>query len=364
MPEPSSRLVSLDAFRGATIASMILVNNPGSGEIYAPLKHSVWHGWTFTDLIFPFFLWIAGVAMTFSFARRLEQGAEQGAARGGLLLHALRRSALIFALGLLLNGFPYYNLSTLRIPGVLQRIAICTFFAAVVFLYIGLKGRVAVIVALLAAYTGLMALDGGSYDKGSNFAARIDQMLLAGHMYAASRTWDPEGIVSTLPAIATTLFGILTGMLLRSSRTQSEKTVWLFVAGNALIAAGLVLDPFQPINKSLWTASFSLFMAGMASVGFAFFYWIVDVLGLRRWVRPFVIYGLNAIVVYAASGVLARLMGAIHVGGESLKAVIFRNLFAPLASPLNASLLYALTDVLVLYAVAYVMYRRNWFITL
>jgi predicted acyltransferase len=363
------RLVSLDVFRGATIAAMILVNNPGDWTaVYAPLRHAQWHGWTFTDLVFPFFLWIVGVAMTLSFAKRVERGDN----RGRLLVHTARRAAIIFALGLFLNGFPFFHLATWRIPGVLQRIAVCYLIAAVIFLFTSWRGQAIWTLSLLVGYWMLMTLvpapgiSAGSLEKGANLAQYIDGLVLGKHMWAVTRTWDPEGIISTLPAIATTLFGILTGHVLRSARTAAEKTAWMFFGGNALVFAGLVMNVWMPINKNLWTSSFSVFMAGMALIVFACCYWLVDVKGYRSWSRPFAIYGMNAIAVYVLAGMLETLLDVIHVSGPpkpvSLHGFLYQHLFAPLMSPVNASLLWAACCVLAVYLVAYGMYRRKWFI--
>lgn len=363
------RLVSLDVFRGATIAAMILVNNPGTwAAVYPPLRHAEWHGWTFTDLVFPFFLWIAGVAMTLSFAKRVARGDN----RWRLFLHTLRRSAIIFGLGLLLNGFPYFSLETWRIPGVLQRIAVCYLLAAAIFLLTNWRGQVLWTVGLLAAYWMLMTLvpvpglGPGWLEKGANLAQYVDGLVLGRHMWAQTGTWDPEGIVSTLPAIATMLFGVLTGHLLRSARSAEEKTAWMFFSGNALVFAGLVMNVWLPINKNLWTSSYSVFMAGMALNVLACCYWLVDVKGYRAWAKPFAIYGMNAIAVYVLAGVLEGALGAIRLAGParpvSLQDFLFQHLFAPLASPRNASLLWALCFVLAIYSVAWFMYRRKWFV--
>ena len=354
----TSRVLSLDIFRGATIASMILVNDPGSWEaVYAPLLHADWHGWTFTDTVFPFFLWIVGVSLTLSFARRVERGGD----RGRLPLHVLRRSALIFGLGLLLNGFPRYDLATIRIPGVLQRIAICYLAASVIFLFTKTtRARVLWIAGLLAGYWVLMmGVGGGVLTAEDNFSARVDRMLLSGHMWSQTKTWDPEGTVSTLPSIATVLFGVLCGTLLRSRLTPEQKTSWMFLAGNLLIFAGLMLSTWMPVNKKIWTASFSVFMAGLSFVVFACWYWLVDVQGWRRGTRPLMIYGMNAIAVYVFAGVLARTLGMTGAG-----AWAFANVYAPLAPAKLASLLYAVTFVLVCYSLAWIMYKRNWFVRL
>jgi predicted acyltransferase len=363
------RLVSLDVFRGATIAAMILVNNPGTwGAVYPPLRHAEWHGWTFTDLVFPFFLWIAGVAMTLSFAKRFERGDD----RRRLFLHTLRRSAIIFGLGLLLNGFPSFSFETWRVPGVLQRIAVCYLVAAAIFLLTNWRGQVLWTAGLLAAYWMLMTLvpvpglGPGWLEKGANLAQYVDGLVLGRHMWAQTQTWDPEGVITTLPAIATMLFGVLTGHLLRSARGAVDKTAWMFFSGDALLVAGLAMNVWLPINKNLWTSSYAVFMAGLALNVLAFCYWLVDVKGHRAWAKPFAIYGMNAITVYVLAGVLEGGLGAIPLAGPgrpvSLQEFLFEHLFAPLASPRNASLLWALSFVLVIYCVAWFMYRRKWFV--
>ena len=395
---PAGRLMSLDVFRGVTIASMMLVNNPGSwSAAYPPLLHAEWHGWTFTDTVFPFFLWIVGVAVTLSTSRRLEAGQS----RAELFLHALRRAAIIFALGFGLNSFGYFidgsllglgcgewlhqYATNVRIPGVLQRIAICYLIATLVFLRTSIRGQAIWTGSFLVGYWLLMAFApfpvnvhgetrwiAGVLEKGDNFAAYVDNLVLNGpvigtHVWKVAKTWDPEGIVSTLPAIATCLFGILTGHLLRLKRTDAEKTAWLLVGGALLMWLGLLMDLALPINKSLWTSSYSVFMAGLAMVCFGVYYWLIDVQGWRTWARPFAIYGMNAIAVFVLSGVIGRILLTIIVptGLEtslSLQAWLFQKMFAPLAGPINASLLWALAFVLLLYLVAWAMYRKKWFV--
>jgi len=366
----SSRLLSLDVFRGATIASMMLVNNAGTwSAVYPPLRHAQWHGWTFTDTIFPFFLWIAGVSMTFSFAKRLERDDS----RAGLLTHTLQRAAIIFLLGFFLNLFPLFQFSTVRIPGVLQRIGVCFLIAGAIFLFTRVRGQIAWTAGLLIVYCALMKLapvpgfGAGVFEKEGNFAQYIDQLVLSGHMWASSKTWDPEGLVSTLPAIATLLFGILTGHLLRSRLNPESKTAWLLVMGNLLIGAGLIWAWWLPINKSLWTSSYSLLMAGMAANVFGCCYWLVDIKGYQRWSRPLAIYGMNAITVYVLAALLAKLSSFIKVTGADGNQVtaakwVFDHIYVPLASPVNASLLYALTYVAIFYGVSWFMYRMKWFV--
>jgi predicted acyltransferase len=375
----SQRLLSLDAFRGATIAGMIMVNNPGTwSAIYPQLRHAAWHGWTFTDFIFPFFLWIVGVAMTLSFAKRVESGA----AKGKLVAHVVRRAVIIFALGLFLAGYPFgllfdhkFSFDVIRIPGVLQRIALCYLIASVIYLYTGLRGQILWLVGLLAGYwllVWLVPVPGYGvwfFEPLGNLCWWVDSHILAGHTWRGSPVpgFDPEGIVSTIPAIATTLFGVLTGRWLRTEKSKEEKTVWMFVFGNALLLLGAILDMWMPINKQLWTSSYSIFMAGWALVCLAMFYWLIDVKGYRKWATPFVIYGMNAITVFVLAGVVGRTMGLIKVAMPDgtqlpLQAYIFQTYFLSIASPINASLLYALAFIFVMFLVVWFMYWRKWFV--
>ncbi len=361
----AQRLASLDVFRGITIASMMMVNNAGDWQhIYTPLEHAEWHGWTFTDTVFPFFLWIVGVAMTLSFARRIERGDS----RGRLALHVVRRAAMIFGIGLVMSGFPYDHLDRIRIPGVLQRIAICYLIAGLIFLYTRVRGQVLWLTGCLAVYWILMTLvpvpgvGAGHLDPENNFSAYVDRLFLSGHMYSQTKTWDPEGTISTLPAIATALFGILTGHLLRLKREPAERAVWIFASGNLLIFLGLVLSAWMPINKKIWTTPYSIFMAGLAAVCFAMCYWLVDLNGWRRWTRPFAIYGMNAIAVYIMAGLVSRILNLIKIGGVTLQKAIYTNVFAPLADPYTASMLYGIAFSFTLFLVAWFMYRRGWFL--
>ncbi len=356
----ASRLVSLDAFRGLTIAFMVLVNTPGDGEhVYAPLRHATWHGWTPTDVVFPSFMWIAGLAMTLSFGRRLASGAM----RSDLMRQTFRRSLILYALGLLVYAYPAFDLPTLRLMGVLQRIAICTCAAAAIWLTTGVRGRIAWLFALLAVYWALMAFvpvpgyGAGRLDVEGNFAHYVDRIVLGRHNYESTGTWDPEGIVSTLPAIATVLLGTLAGDVMAASRSMGHRLRSLLAIGVVLIAAGLICDVWLPINKKLWTSSFALFMAGFDFVLFAGFAWAVDVRGWQRPVRPFVVLGMNAIAVYMVSELLETQLRVMR-----LREALYVRVFAPLASPLNASLLYALAYTLLMFVVAWTLYRRQWFL--
>jgi len=357
-PPAAPRLISLDVFRGATMALMVLVNNPGDGaHAYGPLQHSDWNGWTLTDTVFPSFLWIVGVAITISLGKRMAAGA----ARGHLFAQALRRAAILYVLGLIVYAYPF-SLSTQRLLGVLQRIAICYLIASVIYLTAGIRGQLIWIVSLLVVYWLIMKLvpvpgyGAGDLDVGHNLANYVDKIVLGRHNYSSTKTWDPEGIVSTLPAIATALFGIIAGHILRMRRQLAERATWLFLIGNVLIAAGLVAAIWLPINKKLWTSSFSVFMAGLDFVVFAICLWLVDGRGFKRAGKPLAIMGMNAITVYMISELLDEALSVLH-----WRVPLYRAVFAPLASAMNASLLYAMAYTALLWLIAYGMYRRGWY---
>jgi predicted acyltransferase len=363
------RLVSLDAFRGAVMALMVLVNDPGDGaHVYRPLEHAEWHGWTPTDVVFPSFLWIVGVAITLSLQKRLDAGAS----RSKLFLQAARRAVILFVLGEILYLYPAFDMSTQRIMGVLQRIAICYLIAVGIYLTTRVRAQMIWIAGLLISYWLIMILvpvpgyGAGRLDMEGNLAHYVDRLVLGTHNYRWTKTWDPEGVVSTIPAIATALLGIMAGHVLRIKRSLSERTTWMFIAGNLLIAVGLICDIWLPINKKLWTSSFALFMAGLDFVILAMFIWVIDGVGWKRATRPFVIMGMNAIAIYMASEVLNEILSAIqwHAGARTLNLYSWlnSNLFGWWLSPINASLAFALSYTLLMYLVAYGMYKRGWFL--
>lgn len=364
----TDRLTSLDVFRGLTIAAMILVNNPGSWDfIYGPLKHAEWHGWTPTDLIFPFFLFIVGVSITLALARRV---ASRGSKRD-LYWKIARRTLIIFTLGLVLAGFPSYHLSTIRLPGVLQRIAICYFCAALIFLKTGWKSQGIIAASLLLFYWALMTLipvpgfGAGNLSMEGNLAAYIDRTLLSGHIWKP--LYDPEGLLSTIPAVATTLCGVLTGHWLRAQPSPPEKVAAMFVAGAAGVVGGWAWDFWFPINKALWTSSYVLLAAGMALQLLALCYWLIDLKGYRRWALPFLIFGVNALAVYFLAELFSNIISLITFtradGGRlDLKTLIFQHLSASWFSPLNASLLFALSMVLIWLGLMAMLYRQRIFI--
>lgn len=378
----NDRLISLDAFRGFTIASMVLVNNPGDwNNAYSQLLHAKWHGWTFTDWIFPFFLFIVGVSMVFSISKRpIEVGK-----RSSAVFSLWKRAAIICFIGLALNFVPNFSFETQRIPGVLQRIGLCIAVAAPIVVLLGWRAWLVAILAFFVVYTVPMLLvpvvgdDGiiaaGRLEAGKDFGAMIDRALLSGHLWAAAKTWDPEGLWSTLPAVATVLFGALTGKWLLTAETPSEKTVWMLLIGLLLVWIGSMLDVLlMPINKPLWTVSYSVFMAGWALVVIAAFYWLMDACGVarvidhaRRLFLPFTIFGMNALFIFAFSGLVAKALFAVKLGDASGTAKSLKShLYAPIAalpiSPVNASLAFALLFSFAMFMVAWFMWKKQWFV--
>jgi len=361
------RLSSLDALRGLTIAGMILVNNPGSWDhVFAPLRHAEWHGWTPTDLVFPFFLFIVGVSISLSFSRKIERSIENRP----LYFKIIKRSLILFALGILLALIPRFNFATLRIPGVLQRIALCYLFSSLLFLKTGTKGRAIASLFLLAFYWLIMKLipvpgyGAGILSYEGNLCSYIDSKLLAGHLYKP--TFDPEGILSTLPAISTSLLGTLTGDWLRSSKTILQKTIGIFAGGILFTLSGLLLHPLFPINKQLWTSTYVLFTAGLALLLLGACYGVMEVMKIRKWAWPFLVFGTNAIAVYAGSTLMVKLMALINVsaGGKvlPLKTYIYNDLLAPWAGPFNGSLLYPFFLIILWLGIMVPFYRKKIFI--
>ncbi len=363
-----NRLIFLDVFRGLTIAGMVLVNNPGSwAHIYWPLEHAEWNGWTPTDLIFPFFLFIVGVAIPLAFGKRIERGDS----RRALFLKVLYRSAIIFLLGEFLAGFPYFHFSTIRIPGVLQRIAVCYFFASIIYLTTRPRTLVIIALALLVVYWLLMthvAAPGyyvGDLSKEGSLASYIDRRVFGPHIWKQGIVYDPEGLLSTMGALATTLFGVLTGNLLRSKdKTPIEKVAHMFIAGVCCVIVGWAWNAWFPINKSLWTSSYVFFTGGLALQFLALCYWLIDIKGYRAWTKPFVIFGVNAIVLFVGTGVMARLMGLIKIpradgSRPSVWGYIYNNAYASWLAPNRASLAFAISFILLWLFFMWLLYRKN-----
>lgn len=363
------RIRSLDAFRGLTVAAMILVNNPGSwAHIFPPLAHAEWHGWTPTDLIFPFFLFIVGVSLVVAFARREAAGATPAS----LARKALLRGGLIVLVGLLLSGFPRYELATLRIPGVLQRIGVVYALTALVYLHFGPRQRRWIAAGLLVGYWLLLSLlappggVAGDLSRDGNLGAWLDRLLLGGHLWTP--TFDPEGILSTLPAVATCLLGTFAGERLLSDRPEGDRTTGLLLSGAALVVAGLAWDAWFPINKSLWTSSYVLFTGGIAFQALAACHWAIDVRGRDAWAGPAYVLGTNALFAFVFSGLLARGLALWRMTGAEapvpVRDWLFQTWLTRLGDPRIGSLLYALANLAVVLLVTGLLYRRRWFIRL
>ncbi len=377
------RLVSLDAFRGFTIAGMLLVNNPGDwGNLYPQLAHAEWHGWTFTDWIFPFFLFISGLSMVLAIHAKHGDAPRDSATNRALLLNLWRRAGTIFLLGLFLNFVPAFDLSTLRIPGVLQRIGLCAALAAPLVVYGSWRVQLWALIGACVVYTLLMlfvpvpdangVVHVGSLVAGQDTGAYIDRLLLSGHLWAKAKTWDPEGLLSTLPAVGSLLAGVLTAHAMRLNATGAEKTVWMLLAGLLALWVGQMMHSvFMPINKSLWTPSYMVFMTGWAWIVFGAFYWLMDMCNheavrdrARAWLKPFTIYGMNAIFLFALSSLVAKALNTIKIGepAVALKPWLYGGIKAIGLAPVNSSLLFALLFNLCFFGIAVLMWRKRWFV--
>jgi len=367
-----ARLVSLDAFRGLTMAGMVIVNNPGDwGNVYPPLLHATWNGCTPTDLIFPFFLFIVGVSITLS----------RGTMGDPWMI--VKRAVVIFGLGMLLTLYPRWDFSVVRIPGVLQRIAFCYLAAAFLFRWTApsqgnddarrvAHGRRLLVwaAALTLGYWGVMMLVpapggvAGDLTPDGNLGAYLDRTIFGAHLWSQSKTWDPEGLLSTVPAIATTLLGGMAGLWLGSRASGARKAMGLLGAGIVGIGIGLAWSLVFPLNKALWTSSYVWFTAGAAAVFLAFCYALIDLRGWKAWSWPFVILGRNAIALFVLSGLMTKFLSFHKVSGPdgnpvSMLRYIYTTWFVPLAEPVNASLLFALANLAVLFVVLWLMDRKG-----
>jgi predicted acyltransferase len=356
---------SIDVFRGAIIVAMILVNSQFSHEFAnPPFVHAKWNGWSFADTIFPCFLFIVGVSLTLSTASRMER-------RTQLVSHALRRSLLIFTCGIIIDflripsrEFPFVGFQDhIQLSGVLQKIAICYLAAFLIYLWGGLRGVVVGIIGLNLVYLGLLYLypvpgcGAGSLHVNCNFPGYLDEVVLDGFRWN-SAAFDPDGLGTVLPAITSVLFGVLAGQFLnRHRKPQWHRLLQLAGIGIILIAAGELLSIWVPINKQLWTPSFAVFTSGLAATGVACTIWLLEGRLFGHWLRPFEIFGMNAIAAYLISRLVAN-VPRLHIMGRPL----YVNILAPLASPGNASLLFAIVVLSFVYAVVWLMNRRGWYI--
>ena len=377
----TNRLLSLDAFRGITIAAMILVNTPGSwGYVYAPLRHADWHGWTPTDLIFPFFLFIVGVAMTFSIQTLI--GVDF---KSEIYKKVIKRSVILFLLGVLLNFYPFgipftsdgwsnFSFSSIidtfldiRIMGVLQRIALCYLFTSIMIIHLTRRDQFYAAFGLLAVYAIAILLY-GHLTLEDNLARTIDlAIFFPANMYSVRGIpFDPEGLFSTIPAIVTTLSGVFVGNLLRGHLSPKEKATQLVLWGLAGILLGNGLNILIPINKQLWTPSYVFLTSGWACLILALFYWLMDIKKTNLWAKPFIVFGSNSLFLFFASGILVRTLFRIKIATEettlSLYSWLYNSFFVPWAGELNGSLFFAITWILLWLGVLWLFYVKKIFI--
>lgn len=369
------RLQSLDVFRGLTVAGMLLVNQPGDwGAIYPPLEHAAWNGWTPTDLIFPFFLFIVGVTTHLSVEARRRRGDSERQILGQLV----KRSLLIVLCGLLLASFPWWPLERItgmRFPGVLQRIGVAYFFGALLTLGGSLKRQVVILVCLLFGYwfamtllpvpgsgaMGQLVLD----DPSASLAAWLDRAVFGRHLWKSSVTWDPEGLLSTVPAIGTVMLGVFSGRWISIARPIHEKLVGLFGAGALATVGGLMWNWSFPINKNLWTSSYVLFTAGVAAITLATCIWLIDIVGVKWWTKPFIWFGRNPLLAFMGTGLMSRTIYSLvrlpngDGTSSSLQRVIYESAYASWLSPKDASLLFALSYVALWAAILWALDRRG-----
>ncbi|MEE2025262.1 acyltransferase family protein [Alkalimonas mucilaginosa] len=379
---PANRLLAIDTFRGLTITAMILVNNPGSwGAIYAPLKHADWHGWTATDLIFPFFVFIVGVSILLSVGAQQARGVDKAA----IVRHGAKRMLKLILLGWFLALF-YYNfrdpsfnwltdrLLEMRIPGVLQRLGVVYFATLLIVLYCprrhypGWAIGLCLLYSLLLLWVPYSDAEGVRYQgelvPGNNLAAWLDTLVFgAKHLYTDSQPFasDPEGLLSTLPAISSCLTGVIAAQYLHSKATLNQKILVLAGSGLILIVLAELLSNILPINKPLWTPSYVLLSTGFALVILAICLWLIDRHNYRRWTAPFVVFGANAIAFFMFAGVMARLFGLVPLGDRSVQSLLYGDLLQPLLGSYNGSLAYALLFLAMSYLVMHWMYKKGWF---
>jgi predicted acyltransferase len=372
---PSSRLLSVDVFRGIAVAGMLLVDYPGNEEAgYRLIRHAPWNGLTAADLIFPSFVFLMGISIVLSFSARLQRGES----RQQIALHAVKRSLILFALGVFLNGVPAFHLATWRVEGVVQRIALCYLIAGILFLWSDVRGLVVATAVCLLGYWALMRLvpipglglpgrDIPVLAPGQNLVDWIDRALFPGRLYNGTR--DPEGVLSTIPAIATALTGVLTGLWLQSGRPARAKAAGMLAMGVAGLAVGVIWNQWFPINKNVWTSSFVVVTAGFALVFLSLLYWIIEIREWRgSWTMPFLVFGMNAIVGFCFDELLWVPLSYGHVHAADGSSITWQQYLngqlLKIASPANASLLFAAGAVLFCWALMWLLYRRRIFVRL
>ena len=370
LAEASGRLVSLDVFRGMAVLLMLLVNFPGDWHYYyAPLSHAEWDGFHLADLVFPAFLYIVGVSLVYALASVRAQPARHARTLG----RVSRRAAVMVLLGVLIMLLPYFYFTSVRIPGVLQRIGVVFLLGSVLYLKTGWRTQALLLLALLGGYAVLLQLvpvpgfGPANLAPATNLGAWLDRLVFSNaHLSNDQEGWDPESLLGTLPALGTTLLGMLSAHWLRSARPADHKVRWLVLAGLAALALGLVWHPWFPINKNLWTSSFVLYSGGWCMLLLATLYWVCDVRGWRgAWTTLFLVYGVNAFSVFFLSEAVERVISRLHrktPTGEKiyLRDWLYQTHFAPhFASPYHASLAWDLAYLLLWTLLLYVLYRKR-----
>jgi predicted acyltransferase len=364
----NARLLSLDFMRGFTVASMILVNDPGDwGHIYWPLEHSEWNGCTPTDLVFPFFLFMVGVSIVYA----MQTKKDDVASHSKLMLSILRRSLIIIALGVFLPLLYNFNFSHLRFPGVLQRIGLVFGITAVLYIKTTTRTQIYIAATCLIGYYLIMTLipvpgvGHASLEPATNLGAWIDRSVFTtNHLWSDSKIWDPEGILGTIPAIGTCLIGVFTGTWLKKDKIKtSPEILKLAGVGAFMIIVALIWNQFFPINKKLWTSSFVLCAGGLAILMLSLCYWLIDIKGYRKIIPPFLAFGRNAIAAYVLADVIPFLLGVIPVSlnghKTSLWGFIYIDLIMPYFSPVNASLVGAIVTVLIIFLPVWWLYSKK-----
>lgn len=355
------RLLSLDVFRGLTIAFMIIVNTPGTWEyVYAPLRHATWEGCTPTDLVFPFFVFIVGLSMVFSFSRIADHP------KSGIALKILRRTALIFLVGLFLNWFPFYHkqISDLRIMGVLQKIALSYGAAAFIILYAKKEWLPFITAIILLLYWWILWFFGGDMPYGleTNVVRTVDLKIFGeSHLYTGfGLPFDPEGLLGCIPSVGTVLLGYIFGRRILEQKNRNKLVTEYAISGIVLVALGLIWGQAFPIIKALWTSSYVLYTAGLALLVFAIMIFIIDILNWKGWAYPFRVFGLNPLFSYALSGLVAKMFYMIiKFNDTSLQGWSYRNIFQPAFGNHFGSFLYAITFTAIIWFFAWLLYRKK-----
>ena len=370
----TNRLSALDTFRGATIALMIIVNTPGTwSHVYAPLRHAQWHGCTLTDLVFPFFLFIVGISMSYSFEKY------DICKTGPLFNKIIFRSISIFTLGLILNAFPFvrqdWDWSSFRYLGVLQRIALSYFLAAFIILRANIKSLVQICLAILIlywiglnSYGFITGLD--PYALSTNLVLVIDRAILGeNHLYGGTGIqFDPEGLLSTLPSVVTVIIGFLVGTMIKTTKDHKDNCQRMMILGSLMIIVGWIWGFSFPINKQLWTSSYVLYTAGIGTITLASLIWLIDILEYKKWTYPLIVFGSNSIFIFALSGIWTKILlkTRFNLEGQEISgySYLYKTVFLPFAGDINGSLLFAIFHVLSFWVILFWMYRKKLFIKL